>query len=321
MTLTDPRRPRRIATKSGEPSCSALVLRSSFVVRADRRHLGGARGRDRGRGASVPASTKRSRDNSPWPAHPRRDHVGRVRGSRADHRPLIDFGRWSTYLFGGTARILDPSVGGTGACGLSPARRHTRSPRPSRRANGESGPPSLGAHVPEEQPMSLIAVAFPILPGKTEAWREWMAEVNGSRREEFDESRRSAGVHERTFLQSTPMGDVVIVTLEGDDPGRAFGKMLGADNDFATVVRREGEGDPRRRPDGAADGLDPRARRRHRPGAGHGLVVRGARPRRQGAARFGGRPFAFRLQGSRRPAAESGGSPSFRRGRPRTPRR
>ena len=81
--------------------------------------------------------------------------------------------------------------------------------------------------------MSLIAVAFPILPGKTEAWREWMAEVNGSRREEFDESRESAGVHERTFLQSTPMGDVVIVTLEGDDPGRAFGKMLGADNEFA----------------------------------------------------------------------------------------
>jgi hypothetical protein len=82
--------------------------------------------------------------------------------------------------------------------------------------------------------MSLIAVAFPILPGKTEAWREWMAEVNGSRRKEFDESRRSAGVHERTFLQSTPMGDVVIVTLEGEDPGRAFGKMLGAGDDFAT---------------------------------------------------------------------------------------
>ncbi len=81
--------------------------------------------------------------------------------------------------------------------------------------------------------MTLIAVAFPILPGKTEAWRSWMGEINGSRRAEFDESRRNAGVHERTFLQSTPMGDVVIVTLEGDDPGRAFGKMLGSGDDFA----------------------------------------------------------------------------------------
>jgi hypothetical protein len=82
--------------------------------------------------------------------------------------------------------------------------------------------------------MTLIAVAFPILPGKTDAWRSWMDEINGSRREQFDESRRNAGVHERTFLQSTPMGDVVIVTLEGDDPGRAFGKMLGSGDEFAT---------------------------------------------------------------------------------------
>ncbi len=81
--------------------------------------------------------------------------------------------------------------------------------------------------------MAIMAVAFPILPGKTDEWRAWMAEVNGPRREEFDASRRSAGVHERTFLQSTPMGDLVIVTLEGDDPGRAFGKMLSADDAFS----------------------------------------------------------------------------------------
>ena len=80
--------------------------------------------------------------------------------------------------------------------------------------------------------MTLIAVAFPILPGKTDAWRSWMGDLNGSRRAEFDESRRNAGVHERSFLQSTPMGDVAIVTLEGDDPGRAFGKMLGANDEF-----------------------------------------------------------------------------------------
>lgn len=78
----------------------------------------------------------------------------------------------------------------------------------------------------------MIAVAFPILPGKTAEWRTFMEEVNGPRRDEFVESRRRAGVHERTFLQSTPMGDLVIVTLEGDDPGQAFGKMLGADDAF-----------------------------------------------------------------------------------------
>lgn len=80
--------------------------------------------------------------------------------------------------------------------------------------------------------MPLMAVAFPILPGKTAEWRIWMDELNGPRREDFVASRRAAGVHERTFLQQTPMGDLVLVTLEGDDPGHAFGKMMSADDEF-----------------------------------------------------------------------------------------
>jgi hypothetical protein len=80
--------------------------------------------------------------------------------------------------------------------------------------------------------MPLMAVAFPILPGKTAEWRAWMDELNGARREDFVASRRAAGVHERAFLQSTPMGDLVIVTLEGHDPGHAFGKMMSVDDEF-----------------------------------------------------------------------------------------
>jgi hypothetical protein len=80
--------------------------------------------------------------------------------------------------------------------------------------------------------MPLMAVAFPIQPGKTGAWRTWMEELNGARRADFVASRRAAGVHERTFLHSTPMGDLVIVTLEGDEPGQAFGKMMSADDEF-----------------------------------------------------------------------------------------
>jgi hypothetical protein len=82
--------------------------------------------------------------------------------------------------------------------------------------------------------MALMAVAFPIAPGKTAEWREFMAELNGTRHAEFAESRRRAGVHERTFLQATPMGDLVIVTLEGDDPARSFGQMTSAKDAFTT---------------------------------------------------------------------------------------
>jgi hypothetical protein len=80
--------------------------------------------------------------------------------------------------------------------------------------------------------MALNAVVFPILPGKTAEWREFVGELNGARRADFAESRRRVGAHERTYLQSTPMGDIVIVTLEADDPGRAFGEMMRATDPF-----------------------------------------------------------------------------------------
>jgi len=81
--------------------------------------------------------------------------------------------------------------------------------------------------------MALMAVAFPLLPGKTDEWRTWIDELAGPRHQEFAESRRRAGVRERTFLQPTPMGDLVIVTLEGDDPGAAFGQMMSTDDAFS----------------------------------------------------------------------------------------
>lgn len=82
--------------------------------------------------------------------------------------------------------------------------------------------------------MALTAVAFPIVPGKTDEWRAWMKEVSGPRHEEFVQSRRKAGLHERTFFQPTPNGDFVIVTLEGDDPLRSFGQMMQAKDPFTT---------------------------------------------------------------------------------------
>jgi hypothetical protein len=81
--------------------------------------------------------------------------------------------------------------------------------------------------------MALMALALPILPGKTPEWRKFIEELNGARHQEFADSRRRAGVHERTFLQQTPMGDLVIVTLEGDDPGRSFGQLMTGTDAFS----------------------------------------------------------------------------------------
>jgi hypothetical protein len=85
-----------------------------------------------------------------------------------------------------------------------------------------------------EVPLPLMAVAFPIAPGQTAEWHTFMDQLNGPRHQEFADSRRGADVHERTFLQSTPMGDLVIVTLEGDDPARSFGQLMAAKDAFTT---------------------------------------------------------------------------------------
>jgi len=82
--------------------------------------------------------------------------------------------------------------------------------------------------------MSLMAITLPILPEKTAAWEAWMKELEGDRHEEFVRSRSRVGVRERTFRQHTPRGDVVIVTLEGEDPERAFQQMMSATDAFST---------------------------------------------------------------------------------------
>jgi LmbE family N-acetylglucosaminyl deacetylase len=81
--------------------------------------------------------------------------------------------------------------------------------------------------------MALMASTFPILPGKTDDWRRFIAELKGARRSEYEASRKALGVHERSFFQPTPMGDFVIVTLEGDNPGAAFAKFASSTDPFS----------------------------------------------------------------------------------------
>ncbi len=88
--------------------------------------------------------------------------------------------------------------------------------------------------------MALVAIAVPILPGKTEQWRQFIAELNGPRRREFEESRQRAGVRERTFLQQTPQGDLVIATFEGEDPAGAFGRLRSGDDEFTRWFLQQG---------------------------------------------------------------------------------
>lgn len=87
----------------------------------------------------------------------------------------------------------------------------------------------------------LFAMAMPIPAGKTEQWKKFSNELKTTYKKEFNASRKALGVQERTFFQTTPMGDMVIVTLQGENPQDAFTKF-GQQTDafakwFATQVK------------------------------------------------------------------------------------
>ncbi len=63
------------------------------------------------------------------------------------------------------------------------------------------------------------AIAAPIIPGKLGAWEAWIAEINGSRRADFEASNARHGLtSHRAWLQENPDGGHVVVAVH-DGPG------------------------------------------------------------------------------------------------------
>ena len=70
--------------------------------------------------------------------------------------------------------------------------------------------------------MAMFAIAIPIPANKIDHFKKFTKELMTTRKAEFAASRKRLGVHERTFMQHTPQGDMVVVTLEGANPQKAF---------------------------------------------------------------------------------------------------
>ena len=82
--------------------------------------------------------------------------------------------------------------------------------------------------------MALLAISIPIPANKIDQWKRFTKELMTTRKAEFAASRKRLNVHERTFLQHTPHGDMIVVTLEGPNPHKAFAEF-GAGNDAFTT--------------------------------------------------------------------------------------
>jgi len=81
--------------------------------------------------------------------------------------------------------------------------------------------------------MASYAFVVPILQGKTEAVRRLAAETSGPRRVEVEEFQRRVGITRQTvWIQQTSQGDMAVVYLEADDPGRMFQELASSDKPF-----------------------------------------------------------------------------------------
>jgi Family of unknown function (DUF6176) len=78
-----------------------------------------------------------------------------------------------------------------------------------------------------------VAFCAPIIPGKEETDRKGFEEILGARREEFDASRRRAGItREMVWHQETPDGTVAVVYLEADDIPASMQAIATSDDPF-----------------------------------------------------------------------------------------
>ncbi len=81
--------------------------------------------------------------------------------------------------------------------------------------------------------MKTIAFAIPIMPGKTEQWKAFAAEIISERRSAFEASQEELGITaENWYLQQTPHGDMAIIYMEGVDPAAAMESLAGSEGSF-----------------------------------------------------------------------------------------
>ena len=71
--------------------------------------------------------------------------------------------------------------------------------------------------------MPMLAMCMPILPGKMDKWKAMIEQMKST--PDFANSRESAGVHERSFVQRTPASDFLILTFEGKDPAASWAQI------------------------------------------------------------------------------------------------
>lgn len=89
--------------------------------------------------------------------------------------------------------------------------------------------------------MHSIAIAVPIKPGKTEAWKQYAADLSGRWATDRDKDYRRFGIHRAAaWLQRMPNGDMAILYWDVDDQElhrQQFQEVMTSNEEYYTWVR------------------------------------------------------------------------------------
>ena len=88
--------------------------------------------------------------------------------------------------------------------------------------------------------MASLAFVAPALPGGTENLRRLAQELHGGKKSEVEDFyRRMKITREAWFIQPTPLGEMVIVYLEGEDLARTFQTLAASEEPLDVWLKEQ----------------------------------------------------------------------------------
>ena len=88
--------------------------------------------------------------------------------------------------------------------------------------------------------MDQALFALPILPGKTEATRALLRELEGPRKPQFAASNQGVGIVKETWaIQPTPRGDLLVHYCTGEDIAQAFQEFAASQGEYERWVKQQ----------------------------------------------------------------------------------
>ena len=87
--------------------------------------------------------------------------------------------------------------------------------------------------------MDQTCLVVPIFPGKTPDARQFLRELEGDRKSEYERSERRIGIlKEAWFLATIPAGDLLVAYMESPDFAQALSKFSSSRDGFDLWFKR-----------------------------------------------------------------------------------